>query len=146
MRQFFAVLFLSLFLPTITLAQSVTTYEFNGSYEDAVFYVEDAIIGRGLVVDWISHISEMLDRTATDVGSTTVIYENAQTFLFCSASLSRKMMEADPMNIGYCPYGIFVAEIADGSGRVLVGYRNQPEGVMQEVQVLLDEIVQVAIE
>ena len=52
------------------------------------------------------------------------------------------MMEADPLNIAHCPYGIFVA---DDGGKVQVGYRNYPAGDMQAVQSLLDEIVQSAI-
>jgi hypothetical protein len=46
------------------------------------------------------------------------------------------------MNIAHCPYGIFVA---DQGGEVLVGYRHYPEGPMQEVQSLLDEIVNEAL-
>ena len=45
------------------------------------------------------------------------------------------------MNIAHCPYGIFVAE---RDGAVMVGYRSYPEGPMQEVQTMLDEIVQEA--
>ena len=51
-------------------------------------------------------------------------------------------MEADPMNIAHCPYGIFVAE---REGKVMVGYRTYPEGAMQDVQALLDEIVKEAV-
>jgi uncharacterized protein (DUF302 family) len=50
-------------------------------------------------------------------------------------------MEADPANIAYCPYGVFVT---DKDGKVQVGYRNQPEGVMQDVQALLDDIAREA--
>jgi uncharacterized protein (DUF302 family) len=70
-----------------------------------------------------------------------VIYDNADIFMFCSATLSRKVMEADPANIAYCPYGVFVT---DKDGKVQVGYRNQPEGVMQDVQALLDDIAREA--
>jgi hypothetical protein len=45
------------------------------------------------------------------------------------------------MNIAFCPYGIFVSE---RDGEVLIGYRNFPEGPMQEVQALLDEIAREA--
>ena len=46
------------------------------------------------------------------------------------------------MNIAHCPYGIFVAE---REGKVMVGYRTYPEGAMQDVQALLDEIVKEAV-
>ena len=118
-------------------------HPFDGSFGDAAFAVESAIIGRGLVIDYVSHTGEMLNRTAADVGSDKKLFEEADIFLFCSAQLSRKVMEADPMNIAQCPYGIFVAE---REGAVSIGYRTYPEGPMQEVQALLEEIVQEALE
>jgi len=121
---------------------SSTVYDFDGSFDDATFSVESAIVGKGLVIDYVSHAGEMLDRTAGDVGSDVKLFEAADIFVFCSAVLSRKVMEADPMNIAHCPYGVFVAEL---EGKVMVGYRNYPEGAMQEVQALLDEIVREAI-
>ena len=125
------------------LAGEATTYPFDGSFDDATFAVESAIVGRGLVIDLRSHVGEMLNRTGADVGSDVKIFEAADIFLFCSATLSREVMEADPMNIAHCPYGIFVAE---REGAVMVGYRNMPAGEMQKVQAFLDEIVQEALE
>jgi uncharacterized protein (DUF302 family) len=119
-----------------------TIYAFDGDFDDATFGVESAIIDRGLTIDYVSHTGEMLNRTMTDVGSDITIFDAADIFIFCSAVLSRKMMEADAMNIAYCPYGIFVA---DQGGDVVIGYRNLPPGVMQEVQALLDSIVQEAL-
>ena len=122
-------------------AQEAVTYPVDGDFGDATFGVESAIVGRGLVIDYVSHTGEMLNRTGADVGSGTEIFAEADIFLFCSAVLSRKVMEADPMNIAHCPYGIFVAE---QDGAVMVGYRTYPEGPMQEVQALLDEIAREA--
>jgi uncharacterized protein (DUF302 family) len=119
-----------------------TVYDFDGSFEDATFSVENAIIGKGLVIDYVSHTGEMLNRTGADVGSTEPLFEAADIFVFCSAVLSRKVMEINPMNIAHCPYGVFVAE---RQGRVMIGYRNYPEGPMQEVQALLDEIAREAV-
>lgn len=143
MRNLKLALAFLLTLPGLSFAQEgATTYPFNGSFEDATFSVESAIVNRGLVIDYVSHTGEMLNRTGSDVGSAVKLFDAADIFIFCSAVLSRKMMEADPMNIAYCPYGIFVA---DQGGKVMVGYRNYPEGIMQEVQALLDEIVQEAV-
>jgi uncharacterized protein (DUF302 family) len=123
-------------------AEGVTTYPIDASFEEATFAVESAIIGRGLVVDYVSHVGEMLARTGGDVGSDVHLFDAADVFLFCSAVISRHVMEADPMNIAYCPYGIFVA---DNGGDVVVGYRNFPDGPLQEVQVMLDQIAQEAV-
>lgn len=119
----------------------VITYPYDGAFEDAVFGLETAIVGKGLVIDYVSHVGEMLNRTAEDVGSDVELFDDAQIFMFCSASVSRKVMEADPMNIVYCPYGIFVA---DRGGEVIVGHKAYPEGPMQEVQALLAEIAEEA--
>ena len=125
-------------LPQIAIAQDAITYPFDGSFEDASFAIENAIIDRGLVIDYTSHVGEMLNRTAADMGSDVVIFDNAQIFLFCSAAVSRRVMEADPMNIMHCPYGIFVA---DRDGEVMIGHRDYPDGPMQEVEALLDAII-----
>lgn len=112
---------------------------FEGSFEDATFAVETAIVGKGLVIDYVSHVGEMLERTREDVGSDVQIFKAADIFLFCSAQVSRQVMEADPMNIAHCPYGIFVAE---GEAGVQIGYRNYPDGPMDAVEELLESIVQ----
>ncbi|MCE8547568.1 DUF302 domain-containing protein [Ruegeria pomeroyi] len=125
-------------------AQDAVTYTTTDNFEDVTFGLESAIVGRGLVIDSVSHVGDMLERTRADVGSDVVLFEDAKVFSFCSAALSRKVMEADPMNIVFCPYGIFVAK-QPGSGEVTIGFRQFPEGPMQEVQTLLDEIAREAI-
>lgn len=115
---------------------------FDGSFDDATFAVESAIVGKGLVIDYVSHVGDMLNRTGEDVGSSAKVFDKADIFLFCSAVVSREVMEADPMNIQHCPYGIFVT---DRDGEVMVGYRPYPEGPMQKVQALLDDIVSEAV-
>jgi len=127
---------------TASAQDEAVVHTFDGSFDDAAFGVESAIVGRGLVIDYVSHTGEMLARTAEDVGSDVELFEQADIFLFCSAVLSRKVMEADPMNIAHCPYGIFVAE---RDGQVMVGYRDLPEGPMDEVEALLEDIVQEAL-
>ncbi len=126
-----------------TAQDQAVTYPYDGSFDDATFAVENAIIGKGLVIDHVSHTGEMLARTGADVGSDVEIFRAADVFLFCSAVVSRKVMEADPMNIAHCPYSIFVTDIA---GEVAIGYPTYPEGPMQEVQTFLDEIIQTALE
>jgi uncharacterized protein (DUF302 family) len=141
MRSLFLGLTLAL-APIAALAQDAITYSYPGSFEDASFAVENAIIDRGLVIDFTSHVGDMLNRTGGDMGSDVAIFDNARIFLFCSAAISRRVMEADPMNIMHCPYGIFVSE---REGEVLIGHRDYPDGPMQEVEALLDAIILEAI-
>ncbi|MEM7743277.1 MAG: DUF302 domain-containing protein [Pseudomonadota bacterium] len=141
MRKFFGTMAVALALPAMAAADGARFYDYDGSFEDAAFAVETAIVGEGLVIDFVSHVGDMLNRTQADVGGTVKLYENANIFLFCSAVVSRKVMEADPANIAHCPYGIFVTEAGDGSGAVQIGYREMPKGPMQDVEALLEKIV-----
>ncbi len=134
---------ISLGLATTAYAGEAVTVPFDGSFEDAAFAVESAIVDQGLVIDYVSHVGEMLARTGVDVGSDRMLFKEADIFIFCSAVVSREVMETDPMNIVHCPYGVFVAENIDG---VMIGYRTYPEGEMQKVQDLLAKIVAEAVE
>lgn len=131
-----------------SVPEGVTTYEVSGAFEDVRFELENAIVNRGLVIDYVSHIGDMLERTGEDVGSGTQIFTEAQSMLFCSANLSRKAMEADAYNIAYCPYAVFVFETPENPGTVTVGYRHLAETGSEEtktaignVNALLEEIV-----
>lgn len=134
-------------------SEVATTYKVEGDFEDVRFALENAIVNRGLVVDYVSHIGEMLARTGADVGAKKDIYANAESMLFCSAVLSRAAMEADPANIAFCPYGVFLYETADNPGTVVVGYRNLTETgseaskkAIADVNALLGDIVKEAAE
>ncbi len=142
MKLSIATAVFSAVLASHAIAEEVIAVPFDGSFDDATFAVESAIVGQGLVIDYVSHVGEMLNRTGADVGSDKQIFAAADIFIFCSAKVSREVMEADPMNIGYCPYGIFVAE--DESG-VKVGYRSYPDGAMEKVEALLAGIVEEAV-
>jgi uncharacterized protein (DUF302 family) len=51
------------------------------------------------------------------------VFVHAEVLEFCSASLSRRVMEADPHAIAFCPYTIAVYELPGESGTVYVSYR-----------------------
>lgn len=127
------------------MAEDMVTYTTDRSFDDVMFGLENAIIGQGLVIDSTSHVGDMLERTKGDVGADQTLYVKADVLSFCSAAVSRRVMEADPMNIVYCPYNIFVAVSPDQPDQTMIGYRTFPEGPMQEVQTLLDTITRDAI-
>ncbi len=129
----------------------ITVYSTEASIDDVLFDISDAIVNRGYVVDYRSHVGEMLNRTAADVGAEKAIYTAAVITQFCSAVLSRNAMEADPINIAFCPYGIFAFERADKPGMVYVGYRHlvgndteASKAALAEVNALLDSIAKEA--
>ena len=126
-------------------AQEIVTYDTDQGFDDVVFGLETAIVGEGLVIDSVSHVGDMLERTREDVGSDVMLYEKADVYSFCSAAVSREVMEADIMNIAYCPYDIFVMVRSDAPDMTTIGYLGYPEGPMKKVEALLDGIVRSAI-
>lgn len=133
--------------------QPVVTYSKRAKFEDVRDDLKIAIESKGLVIDYQSFINKMIERTGADVGSTRKIYADAQSFVFCSAALSRKTMEADPANVAMCPYAITVYATAQAPDRVVVAYRRpwRPDGsaaskaALKEVEALLDGIARAAV-
>lgn len=109
------------------------------SFEDTTFALESAIVGRGLVIDYTSHVGEMLERTRADMGSEVVLFTNADIYMFCSAAVSRQVMEADWQNVAFCPYGIQVIERP--GEEVMVGYLHRDAESMIPANELLAGIV-----
>lgn len=137
-------------------AQPVVTYSLTGAkFSDVRDDLKTAIEAKGFVIDYQSHIGTMLERTGKDVGSSKKLYEDAQALQFCSAQLSRKMMEADPANVVMCPYTMVVWATADRPDRVFVAYRRpmrQGQGVspasraaLREVDALLNGLAREAV-
>jgi uncharacterized protein (DUF302 family) len=128
----------------------VARFTKRGTFDDVRDAVVIAIEGKGLVVDRVAHIGDMLDRTGRDVGAGRRLYGKAEILEFCSARVSREMMEADPHHIAFCPYAIAIYTLATGepaeANRVHIAYRRPPKAKgMQGVERLLDEIVREAL-
>lgn len=122
----------------------------DGDFADVRSFVEMAITGRGMVINNVAHIGNMLERTAGDIAGAKPIYLHAEALEFCSAITSRAMMEADPHNITYCPYVIAIYELVEQPGTIYIGYRrpvvpaDAPEATqkaMAEVEALLSAVV-----
>lgn len=121
-------------------AQDLKTVTKKASFDDVKFELSNAIIERGLKVDFSGSISQMLERTGADVGSTKPVYKHAEFMSFCSAKLSRQMMEADAANVAFCPYTVFIYETAATPGEIVVGYRPFPQPVNETSRAALGEI------
>ncbi len=131
----------------------VVIHSKRAKFEDVIDDLRLAIEAKGLVIDYHSHVNRMLERTGKDVGSARKLYADAQAFVFCSAALSRRTMEADPANAALCPYSIMVYETVQAPGTVHVGYRRpwRPDGsaeskaALLEVEKLLDGLAREAL-
>lgn len=132
-------------------SRSVVVYPVQDSFENAAQEVSDAIVKRGYVIDYVAQIGAMLERTAKDVGASKRIYGDARAMQFCSATLSRRTMEADPDNIGLCPHVVFVYSLPNETNKAYIGYRPLPRGgsrpsrrATRAVNKLLDDIAREA--
>lgn len=133
-------------------ADEIRLIEKKAAYDDVRSDLQNAIVNRGLVTDYTGNIGRMLERTGADVGSTKAVYKAGEYMTFCSAKLSRKMMEADPTNMGFCPYVVFIYEAAGKPGTTVVGYRRPSSAagsaatkeVLAEIDALLEGIAKEA--
>jgi uncharacterized protein (DUF302 family) len=135
-----------------TAQEMIYTAKTKSSFDDVRFELTNAIVNRGLVIDFSGRIADMLARTGRDVGSEKPLYKAAEYVSFCSAKLSRQMMEADAANIAFCPYVVFFYETVARPGEVVVGYRLLPpsgdaasKSALAEVDKLLAAIVADAV-
>jgi len=132
----------------------IVSYSKRAKFDDVRDDLKLAIEAKGLVIDYHSFVNRMLERTGRDVGSARKLYVDAQAFVFCSAALSRKTMEADAANAALCPYSIMVYETVAEPGKITVSYRRpwRPEGsaasksALAEVDKLLDGIARAALD
>jgi len=137
-------LIMALSLGTAATAQEFKTYTTDEPFADVAFAVESAILSKGLVIDQISHTGDMLERTRADVGSDKVLFLGADIYEFCSATISRQVMEADPLNIHFCPYAIRIYEQPETAGTVTISHQTY-SGTMEPVNALLESIVKDAL-
>jgi len=146
-----ALLLLSSFLHTVLAAEAgndaVVIRSVQGDFDSVWEDLNTALTNRGLVVSDVSHVGQMLDRTGKALGRTKKIFARAKVLEFCSAVVSRDMMEQNPHFIAFCPYNIAVYTLPNEKNKVYLSYRrpiwNDKSGkaALEEVEKLLDGIV-----
>jgi uncharacterized protein (DUF302 family) len=152
MKKLFLLALLALSTSAALAAEAYTVVlKAKGDYASVRDSVQMAIESQGLKINSVNHIADMLDRTGKDLGATRKVYEGAEQFEFCSARISRDMMEADPHAIVMCPYIISVYTIP-GDKTVYVSYRKPVQTrnpklgkVLIEIEKLLTKIIKEAI-
>jgi uncharacterized protein (DUF302 family) len=137
------------------VAQPVVSYTKPGArFEDVRDDLKQAIESRGFVIDYQAQIGKMLERTGKDLGTAKPLYADAQSLQFCSAQLSRKLMQADPANVVLCPFTLVVYATVDQPQQVIVTYRRpmlRPGGnaasraALGELDALLDSVAREAV-
>ncbi|MES9850672.1 MAG: hypothetical protein ABW170_02430 [Candidatus Thiodiazotropha sp. L084R] len=100
----------------------VKVYTSEETFEDLVENIKMAVVDQGLLVSGTLHVSDMLNRTASDLGYSQVFLK-AESVEFCSALMSHKMSQAAAENISICPFTIAVYVKQSEPGKVYAAYR-----------------------
>lgn len=132
--------------------EPVVIYSVQAEYDDVWRSLEAALNGQGLTVSSVSHVGEMLERTGKELGRTKRIFGKANVMEFCSAVISRNMLERNPHLIAFCPYQIMVYTLPDDEKKVYLSYRrliwkdDSGRDVLEPVENLLDGLIKEVIE
>ena len=127
-------------------------YESESAFSDVMEGLTMAIQERGMYINNVMHMDEMLERTGKDLGLGGKLYEHAQSVEFCSAVLSRKMVTENPARIVNCPFIISVYSLPGEEGKTYVVHREIPAAeteaseVMAEVAQMLEGVAGAAAE
>ncbi|MFP4247797.1 MAG: DUF302 domain-containing protein [Halochromatium sp.] len=133
------------------LADEYAVYTTENRFADVMDGLELAIQQRGMFINNVMHMNEMLERTGADLDLGDALFGQADSIEFCSAVLSRKMIREDPRRIVNCPFIIAVYTLPDEAGTTYVAHRQIPDSeteaspAMQEVATMLQEIAEEAI-
>jgi hypothetical protein len=151
-----ALFWLVVFAATSTSvrADEMRTYVKRGaSYQDVQVDLQSAIEGKGLKIGAVGDLGDMFARTQADAGQGQATYKSAHYYQFCSAMLAHKFTEADPTNIGHCPFLMFTYEEVLKPNEIVIGYRAfsragsaATRAALDEAETLLDAIAREAAE
>lgn len=124
-----------------------------GNYDQIWDDLTTALNNRGLVISSVSHVEEMIKRTGRALNQNKKIFARAKVMEFCSAIISREMMEKNPHYIAFCPYQIIVYSLPDNPNKVYLSYRRLYWGnnlkdrkVLKTVENLLSSLINEVIE
>lgn len=124
-------------LPFPALAASAyAVYESESDFETVLEGAKMAIQERGMYINNVMHMGEMLERTGKDLGMDGKIYEKAQSIEFCSAVLSRKMASEDPSRIVNCPFILAVYVLPGELDKTYVAHRTVSEQEVQSSEIM----------
>jgi hypothetical protein len=115
----------------------------KAKFADVEFDLKDAIVNRGLVIDYEGFLGKMLSRTEQAVGGGSGAkspYRKAKYFQFCSAKLTHDVVSANPLNISICPYVVFIFELESEPGTIHVGYRRPFAGPSAATRKAVDKV------
>ena len=149
MKSFNALATIALLaLPAHAWSAPYAVYVSESDFDTVMEGAKSAIAERGLYINNIMHLGEMLERTGKDLGIGGPLYARAESIEFCSATLSRKMIAEDPNRLVNCPFILSIYTLPGQEGKTYVVHRNVPaeetanSAVMREVVEMLKGVAE----
>ena len=136
---------------TATADEEYAVYESESGFSDVMDGLKLAIQQRGMFINNVMHMNEMLERTGEDLGLGGPLYGQAESVEFCSAVLSRKMISEDPRRIVNCPCIIAVYTLPGEPNTTYVAHRTissaetERSEAMKEVAAMLKNVAEDAV-
>jgi len=117
-------------------------FALEGDFEDVRDSLVFAIESQGLVISYISHAADMLERTGAVVDHPPAVYGGAEVVLFCKAGLSHNLAADNPHNLVLCPYPIAVYSLTDEPDTTYLSIPAYPDApVYRELRAFLLGII-----
>jgi uncharacterized protein (DUF302 family) len=142
---------LALFSPLAAAGNGYAVYTSAADFDDVRDGLKFAIEERGMVINNVLHLSQMLERTGKDLGPGPPLYQRAESVEFCSAVLARAMTSEDPARLVNCPFIISVYTLPQTVGTTFVAHRAIPldqlqgSAVMARVAAMLKDVAAAAV-
>lgn len=141
---------LALFPGLLPAGNGYAVYETQTPFDDVLDALKLAIEERGMYINNLMHLSDMLERTGKDLGDTSPVYGRAESVEFCSSVLSREMTREDPARLVNCPFIVSVYTLPNRPGATFVVHREIPADqaagspVMAKVAAMLSDVARAA--
>ena len=125
-------------------------YRSASAFPDVMQALRMAIEEKGLYINNVMHMGEMLERTGKDLGLEGKVYLQAESIEFCSAILSRKMTQEAPHRVVNCPFIMSVYVLPAEPDTTYIVHRrlnrDDETEVMAEVEAMLESLGKAAAE
>jgi hypothetical protein len=129
----------------------------TGDFDKVFADLQDAVINRGLVIDYVGDVGKLLERTEEvakgSAGSDTQVpYLNARYMQFCSSTLTHEAVDADVRNLARYPYVVFAyrtraepREVSVGDRQITLAPAATSQAAQAKVHALLQAVVNEAV-
>jgi uncharacterized protein (DUF302 family) len=125
---------------------SVTTYPSQADFAATRENLKNAVTNQGLLISGEMHLGEMLQRTGPDLGFEQV-FAQVESIQFCSALMAHRMIQANPSNLGTCPFSVLIYARSESPDKVYLAFRvpqlagDESGELAQAIRGMLDTIV-----